>query len=96
VAAYAAALLEAGQLDNAVATARRGTEVMAEDVRSGVLAHRVYAEALAAAGSADEARAQAQRAVDLAYATECVSERDAADALLSRVASTMGPEILEK
>ncbi len=86
VAAYAAALLEAGQLDDAVATARRGTEVTAEDVRSGVLAHRVYAEALAAAGSADEARAQAQRAVDLAYATECVSEREAADALLSRVA----------
>lgn len=58
----------------------------AEDVRSGVLAHRVYAEALAATGALDEARQAAARAAELAYATEFSSERVATDALVARLA----------
>jgi class 3 adenylate cyclase/predicted ATPase len=88
VAAYAAALLEAGRLDEAVATAHQATEVAAEDVGSGVLAHRVYAQALAAAGATESACAEARQAIDLAYATECVSEREAADALLASLSET--------
>jgi hypothetical protein len=73
-------------VDEALTAARRSLEMPAEDVRSGVLAQRAYAEALAASGDRDAAREAAQRAVDLAYATELVSERSAADALAASLA----------
>ncbi|MFS8478006.1 MAG: adenylate/guanylate cyclase domain-containing protein [Micromonosporaceae bacterium] len=86
VVQYAAALLAAGRVDEAVRAARCAVGAPGEDVRSKVAASRVLAEALAAAGDATGARAAAEAAVAAAYATEQVSERAAADALLARIA----------
>ncbi|MGH3737512.1 MAG: tetratricopeptide repeat protein, partial [Micromonosporaceae bacterium] len=87
VAAYAAALLDADRTDEALTAARRALGMPAEDVRSGVFAHRVYAEALAATGAPDDARQAAAKAAELAYATEFTSERAAADALVERLST---------
>ncbi|HEX2417363.1 MAG TPA: adenylate/guanylate cyclase domain-containing protein [Micromonosporaceae bacterium] len=89
VAAYASALLAAGEVAPALAAAGRAVALPAEDVRSDVYGHLVHAETLAAAGDAESARAAAGRAVELAYATERVSERAAADALLARLVATV-------
>jgi ATP/maltotriose-dependent transcriptional regulator MalT len=84
-AGYAEALLAAGEVDRAIEVARRGTEVPADDVRSRVVTSLVLARALAAAGERGQARAVATGAVRVAYATQQVSERSAADALLAEL-----------
>lgn len=79
VAMYASALLAAGEPAEALRWARRSRELPAEDIRSRVVAARVMAQALAANGRLEEARVVADEAVEWAYATEQVSERQAAD-----------------
>lgn len=86
MARYAAALLAAGDAQEALEWARRAEQAPTEDARSPVVAAVVLAEALAATGQLVEARAVAERAVRLAYATEQVSERPAAEALRLRLA----------
>jgi class 3 adenylate cyclase/tetratricopeptide (TPR) repeat protein len=83
VAGYAEALLAAGRLDEALDWARRAFAAPGEDVRSRVRAGRVYARALAAVGHRPEALAAATAAVRVAYATQQVGERAAADAVLA-------------
>jgi class 3 adenylate cyclase/tetratricopeptide (TPR) repeat protein len=85
VAEYAGALLAAGRVDEALATARRAAELPAEDVRGRVVGDRVLARALAAAGECKEARAAASAAVRTAYASQQISERPAADAALAAI-----------
>lgn len=85
VALYAEALLAAGQVDEAVRWARRAVQVPSEQIRSRILAAQALAEALAAAGAEQEARAAAAEAVELAHATERVSERPLAEATQARV-----------
>jgi class 3 adenylate cyclase/tetratricopeptide (TPR) repeat protein len=93
LASYASALLAAGEPGEALVAAERAVRFPGEDVRSGVYGHLVYAEALAASGGAESARAAAGKAVELAYATERVSERAVADALFARLAvPVVGPE----
>jgi class 3 adenylate cyclase/tetratricopeptide (TPR) repeat protein len=87
VAFYASALLAAGRVDEAVRAGRCAVGAPGEDVRSRVTASRVLAEALAAAGDVAGARAAAEAAVAHAYATQQVSERAAADAVLARIAA---------
>ncbi len=81
VATYAEALLAAGRTDEALSWARRAAQVPAEDVRSRVVSARVLARVLAAVGDIAQARLVADEAVQLAYATQQVSERAATDAL---------------
>lgn len=85
VATYAQALLAAGRPDEALTWARRADEVPAEDIRSRILGARILACSLTAAGARAEAGAAAQEAVRLAYATEHVSERPAADELRAQL-----------
>ncbi|GAB3074326.1 adenylate/guanylate cyclase domain-containing protein [Micromonospora schwarzwaldensis] len=87
MARYAAALLAHGQREQALDWAQRSIAAPAEDVRSQVVARLVLAEALDAAGRPAEALASAEEAVRLAYATEQLSERGAADALRARLAA---------
>ncbi len=84
-AGYAMALLVAGRPDEALDVARRGIEEPADDVRSRVVTSLVLARALAATGERGQARAVATGAVRAAYATQQVSERSAADALLAEL-----------
>jgi hypothetical protein len=70
VAEYAAALLAADRVDEALVVARRAAELPAEDVRGRVVGDRVLAQALAAAGECGEARAAASAAVRTAYASQ--------------------------
>lgn len=86
MARYAAALLAAGDAQAALQWARRAEEAPVEDARTPVVVAVVLAEALAGTGQLTEARAVAERAVRLAYATEQVSERPAAEALRLRLA----------
>ncbi|MEU4562508.1 adenylate/guanylate cyclase domain-containing protein [Actinoplanes sp. NPDC023936] len=86
LAAYASALLAEGRVESAMTWIERAREVPAEDVRSGVLAAMVRARVLAAAERFDEARASADEAVRLAYSTEQVSERSAAEELRDTLA----------
>jgi tetratricopeptide (TPR) repeat protein len=88
IAAYGSALQVAGRLDDAVAVGRSALDAPGEDVRSSCVARITLARALSAAGKRDEARAVAAEAVSLAYASEQVSERAAADELLA----TLGTE----
>jgi len=88
VALFAGALLALGDADQALDWASRAASMPGDDVRSRVTASRVLAEALFACGRVDEARAAAELAVDQAYATQQVSERAAADALVARLADT--------
>ncbi len=69
----------------ALKTAREGTEVPADDVRSRVVASLVLARALAATGHRGQARAVAAGAMRAAYATQQLSERPAADALVTEL-----------
>jgi tetratricopeptide (TPR) repeat protein len=82
---YAQALLAAGRPTEAVDIARRGTELPADDVRSRVVTSLTLARALNASGERGQARAIATGAVRAAYATQQVSERAAADALLAEL-----------
>jgi tetratricopeptide (TPR) repeat protein len=84
-AGYAHALLAAGRADEALAAAREGTEVPADDVRSRVVASLVLARALAATGHRGQARAVATGAMRAAYATQQLSERPTADALVAEL-----------
>jgi hypothetical protein len=86
LASYASALLADGRIDTAQAWIDRAAEVPAEDVRSTVLTAMVRARVLAAAGSCAEARVAAEDAVLLAYSTEQVSERAAAEELRDALA----------
>ncbi|HKD96882.1 MAG TPA: adenylate/guanylate cyclase domain-containing protein [Micromonosporaceae bacterium] len=85
VAAYAAALIAAGRVDEAVDWADRAALAPGEDIRSATTTARIRARALAAVGSLDAARAAAAEAVASAYATEQRSERAACDALLAEL-----------
>lgn len=85
LARYAAALLADGQPGTALHWARRALDAPAEDVRSQVAGFGVLATVLAANGERVAARQAADRAVGLAYGTEQVSERAAADAIRSAV-----------
>ncbi len=83
VAEYADALLCAGRVDEALAAVRRAGDLPTDDVRGRAVATRVLARALAAAGEPQQARSAAIDAVQIAYATQQVSERRAADAALA-------------
>jgi class 3 adenylate cyclase/tetratricopeptide (TPR) repeat protein len=83
LAAYSTALLAAGRLDEAIAAGRAAIDAPGEDVRSAGQARMALARALAAGGLIEEARLAAAEAVAAAYATEQVSERAQADALLA-------------
>ncbi|MFI2274580.1 MULTISPECIES: adenylate/guanylate cyclase domain-containing protein [Catenuloplanes] len=85
VATYAQALLAERQSMQALDWARRAVAMPAEDVRSGVRAHRVLAAALLANDAPEEACEAAAEAVRLAYASEQVSERAEADAMFDRL-----------
>jgi tetratricopeptide (TPR) repeat protein len=81
LASYASALLADDRVETALTWARRAQEVPSEDVRSGVISSMTLARVLAAADKCDEARDAAEEAVLLAYSTEQVSERAAAEEL---------------
>jgi len=81
LASYASALLADNRVDTALTWVRRAQEVPSEDVRSGVVAAMTLARVLAAGDKCDEARAAAEEAVLLAYSTQQVSERAAAEQL---------------
>jgi len=85
LAHYAGVLLDAGRVEEALTWARRAQQVPAEDVRSRVIAGRVLASAYDAAGDHEAAVLAAKDAVQLAYATEQVSERAASDAVHDRL-----------
>ncbi|MGX6603897.1 adenylate/guanylate cyclase domain-containing protein [Micromonosporaceae bacterium Da 78-11] len=86
LASYASALLADGRVDSALTWIRRAREAEAEDVRSGVTTAMVHARVLAAADRCPEARDAAEEAVLLAYSTEQVSERAAAEELRDTLA----------
>jgi tetratricopeptide (TPR) repeat protein len=86
LSSYASALLAEGRVDAALTWIKRAREVPAEDVRSGVLAAMIEARVQAAAGHCDESEAAAEEAVLLAYSTEQVSERAAAEDLRDTLA----------
>jgi hypothetical protein len=86
LASYASALLADGQVEAAGVWVRRAREVPAEDVRSGVVAAMVLARVHAAAGSLALARQAAEEAVLLAYSSEQLSERLAAEELRDALA----------
>ena len=86
LASYASALLADGRVDAALSWVRRAREVESEDVRSGVVAAMVYARVLAAADRCAGATDAAEEAVLLAYSTEQVSERAAAEELRDTLA----------
>jgi hypothetical protein len=83
VAGYAEALLAAGRPVEALDWARRAVEAPGEDVRSRVYADRVLARTLSAVGQHADAVVAASAAVAEAYATQQVSERVSAEAVLS-------------
>jgi hypothetical protein len=85
VATYAAALIAAGRVDEAVDWAGRAVRAPGEDVRSATTAALIRARALAAAGALDAALDAATEAVASAYATEQRSERAVCDALLAEL-----------
>jgi class 3 adenylate cyclase/tetratricopeptide (TPR) repeat protein len=89
LASYASALLADGHVEAAATWIRRAREVPAEDVRSGVVAAMVLARVNAAAGDLDLARAAAEEAVLLAYSSEQVSERVAAEELRDALAHSI-------
>ena len=86
VAEYAAALLAAGRVDEAVEAARRAGRACPPRMSAAASSRPVVlARALAAAGELAEARTVAAEAVRAAYATQQTSERGAADAVLASV-----------
>jgi class 3 adenylate cyclase/tetratricopeptide (TPR) repeat protein len=88
VALYAGALRAVGRADDALACARQAVAMPGEDVRSRVIALRELACCLMDVGAVAEARQVAAQAVAVAYGSQQVSERAAADLLL---ASLGGP-----
>jgi tetratricopeptide (TPR) repeat protein len=82
LAAYSAALLADGQVEDAVTAGGLALDAPGEDVRSGTVAHLALARALAAHGEAEAARTTAAEAVASAYSTEQRGERSDSDALL--------------
>ncbi|HVE62914.1 MAG TPA: adenylate/guanylate cyclase domain-containing protein [Mycobacteriales bacterium] len=76
VAHYAATLLQAGRLSEALAQAELALSVPAEDVRSTVIAHRAYGAALAATGRRADAEQALRTACRVAESTEHVRERE--------------------
>jgi hypothetical protein len=89
LASYASALLADGRVESALTWIERAREVPAEDVRSGVVAAMVAARVLAAADRCEDASRAAEEAVLLAYSTEQVSERAAAEELRETLASAV-------
>jgi tetratricopeptide (TPR) repeat protein len=89
VALYAGALRALGRADEALSCARHAVELPGEDVRSRVIALRELACCLAAVGAMDEARVVAVEAVAVAYGSQQVSERAAADLLLASLGDGM-------
>lgn len=79
VAAFAETLLSVDRIDEAVRWADQATKAPGEDVRSAGYAQRVQARALALAGRPAEALRAAETAVAMAYGTQQLSERQAAD-----------------
>ena len=67
-------LVDAGQLDEALAVAREAVATPAEDVRSRVLALRALGTALHATGDDVGAEQAYQQALDIAVATQARSE----------------------
>jgi ATP/maltotriose-dependent transcriptional regulator MalT len=86
LASYASALLADGRVESALTWVRRARDVPAEDVRSRATAAMVHARVLAAADMCEQSRAAAEEAVRLAYSTEQVSERAAAEELRDTLA----------
>ena len=78
-------LVDAGRTAEALDLARLAVDTPAEDVRSRVTACRVLARALYASGRCAEATEVARAAVREAYATQQMSERAAAQAVLTEV-----------
>ncbi len=96
LASYASALLAEGRVAEARIWVHRARETPSEDVRSGVITAMVRARVLAAAGECEAACAAAEEAVLLAYSTEQVSERAAAEELRDTLAlSIVEPEMPE-
>ena len=89
LASYASALLADGHVEAAATWIRRAREVPAEDVRSGVIAAMVLARVHAAAGALEPAREAAEEAVLLAYSSEQLSERCAAEELRDALAHSI-------
>jgi tetratricopeptide (TPR) repeat protein len=89
MAEYAAALLAADRVDEALVMARRADALPAEDVRSRVRSAGVLAEALAATGARRQALRLARTALREALSTEHVSEQAAARRTLAALASSM-------
>ena len=85
LAVHAEILLAAGRTAEALDLARLAVDTPAEDVRSRVTACRVLARALYASGRCAEATEVARAAVREAYATQQMSERAAAQAVLTEV-----------
>jgi tetratricopeptide (TPR) repeat protein len=90
VAVYASALLDVGQVEQALAAAVQAKQTPGEDVRSEVCAGRVLARALAGMGRFDEARVVAREAVLAANRTQQLSERNGANAVRDRLISDCG------
>ena len=82
LAHLAGALLDAGRVDEALATIQEGFAVVAEDVRSRTVALRVLAHCLAAAGDRPAAEHAARQAMALAGSTELSSELEASERVL--------------
>ncbi len=74
LAHLAGSLVDAGQLDEALAVAREAVATPAEDVRSRVLALRALGTALHATGDDVGAEQAYQQALDIAVATQARSE----------------------
>jgi class 3 adenylate cyclase/tetratricopeptide (TPR) repeat protein len=94
VSTYAAALLAACRVEEAVEWAEQAQHVPAEDVRSRVITARVLAEVYAAAGQPDQARSAAIEAQQLAYGTEQASERRAVRAVMDALSVAPPPASL--
>ena len=86
LASYASALLADDRAETALTWIRRAQQAESEDVRSGVITAMTLARVLAATDKCDEARDAAEEAVLLAYSTEQVSERAAAEELRDALA----------
>jgi tetratricopeptide (TPR) repeat protein len=91
LAHYAGVLLALDRVEEALQWAQRAQQVPAEDVRSRVIAYRALASALAATGDHEAAVLTAKEAVQLAYATEQVSERAASNATYDRLRLAANP-----
>jgi class 3 adenylate cyclase/predicted ATPase len=85
LAHLAGSLMDAGQLEEALAVAREAVDTPAEDVRSRVLAFRALGTALSATGDDDGAAAAYGQALDIAVATQSRSEEAQTRKLLEAI-----------